>query len=62
MVVNKEVVGEVTSIIYCSRCKKKLTNPTSIDRGMGEVCWKKSGKKSGKRIKQLVLKEYEVEK
>jgi len=25
----------------CNRCGKTLTNPKSIDRGYGPVCWRK---------------------
>lgn len=30
--------GNVSRISYCSRCKKPLSNPKSVDAGMGPIC------------------------
>ena len=30
--------GGVSRISYCSRCKKPLSNPVSVDAGMGPIC------------------------
>jgi hypothetical protein len=30
--------GSVSRISYCSRCKKPLSNPASVDAGMGPIC------------------------
>ncbi len=36
--------GGVSRISYCSRCKKPLTNPASVDAGMGPICRGHGGK------------------
>jgi hypothetical protein len=30
--------GGVSRISYCSRCNKPLSNPVSVDAGMGPIC------------------------
>jgi hypothetical protein len=34
-----ESVSEVRSVGKCSRCGRRLTDPTSVRRGVGPVCW-----------------------
>lgn len=36
--------GGVSRISYCSRCKKPLSNPVSVDAGMGPICRGHGGK------------------
>ena len=39
----------------CNRCGKELTNPKSIERGYGPVCWKKIGVPVTRKIKQRTV-------
>lgn len=34
-----ESVSEIKPVGKCSRCGRKLTDPVSVRRGMGPVCW-----------------------
>jgi hypothetical protein len=36
--------GGVSRISYCARCKKPLSNPVSVDAGMGPICRGHGGK------------------
>lgn len=36
--------GGVRRVSYCSRCKKPLTNPASVEAGMGPICRGHGGK------------------
>lgn len=38
MVLQQLAFGGVSRISYCSRCKKPLSNPISVDAGMGPIC------------------------
>jgi hypothetical protein len=44
MVLQQLSFGGVKSISYCSRCKKPLSNPTSVEAGMGPICRGHGGK------------------
>lgn len=38
MALQQLAFGGVSRISYCSRCKKPLSNPKSVDAGMGPIC------------------------
>ena len=38
MALQQLAFGGVRRISYCSRCKKPLSNPASVDAGMGPIC------------------------
>jgi hypothetical protein len=38
MVLQQLSFGGVATVSYCSRCKKPLSNPKSVEAGMGPVC------------------------
>lgn len=38
MAMQQLAFGGVRSVSYCSRCKKPLSNPASVDAGMGPIC------------------------
>lgn len=41
--------GGVSRISYCSRCKKPLSNPDSVEAGMGPICRGHGGKEMNER-------------
>jgi hypothetical protein len=38
MVLQQLSFGGVSRVSYCSRCKKPLSNPASVEAGMGPIC------------------------
>jgi len=47
MALQQLAFGGVSRISYCSRCKKPLSNPISVDAGMGPICRGHKGKDMG---------------
>jgi hypothetical protein len=51
----------IPSITYCQRCGRGLRNPTSIQRGIGPICYGKQQKDSDMNINDLTDRHLDID-